>query len=108
MPSGPWEGASHYHSLRLAATELFTTQSAENALFQHLLDRLAEAFDDDASDYGSSEHQARLWARCKQSDVWRKKSAKVRMGRWYDLFDKEEALERGHWEVCFLILLHLG
>eukprot|EP00971_Amphidinium_carterae_P343165 6482768-Amphidinium_carterae.1 len=81
MPSGPWEGASHFHSLRLAATELFTTQTAENALFRQLADRLAEAFGDEPSDYGSTAHLERLWARCQQSDVWRKKCARVRMGR---------------------------
>eukprot|EP00971_Amphidinium_carterae_P006625 130519-Amphidinium_carterae.1 len=97
MPSGPWEGASHFQSIRLAGTEFFG-QSSDNALFQHMLDRLAEAFNDQPSDYGSSEHEARLWSRCQQSSVWKNKHAKVRMGRWYDLFDKEADLEPGHWE----------
>ena len=73
-----------------------------------MFQRICSGINDFSFDFGSAEHKKKVWARCSQWRGLRAKGAHVRMGRWYDLFEKD--LQRGPEEdaIELLVLLYVG
>eukprot|EP00971_Amphidinium_carterae_P332320 6466426-Amphidinium_carterae.1 len=109
MPSGPFEGSSAFQSLKLAGEELLSQSTPNTEFFDFFLDELSISFGDYCcTDFGSTEHRARIWQKVVDSKVLRHKTPSVRMGRWFDVFHKYEDIPQGYDEIVRMVLVYYG
>ena len=87
---------------------MFNNLDHTNELFDFLYDDLCTAHMDRPMDAGSNDHKKKMWAKLQDAKAFSTKGVSVRMGRWYDLFTQEAALEREHWQTLKLVHLYIA
>jgi len=108
LPSGPYNGAAFYQQNNTQGLRYLEMASHNDKLFVAIFDRLCRASSDYPDDYGSDRHRRAQFERLRNSPVFQKKGRKVRMRRWYHIFDACDEQDEEYMPHMLLFILFIG
>jgi hypothetical protein len=88
LPHGPWAGHAFHGSIAESGQRVLDTTSADNPIFMHLFDRICCESNDFPMDFASKRHMAKVWSTMRDCKVLRRLGKRIRLGRWYSIFNK--------------------
>ena len=83
---GPWQGHA-FHGKMTAIQDWRTEGSVKDPLFVHLFDRLCLEERSKPHDFGSLRHSEQMWNELWKARCLVKLGPKIRVGRWYSIFN---------------------
>lgn len=107
ISSGPWDGAAFFSDLRGAAAQFFANESIDSPFFTMFYENMSKDMGMyHQGSFGTRGHMQEVFDSLKRHDMLRKKGQKVKLSRWFSVFDKAEEFN-SWWSGAAMLLCYM-